>query len=305
MTTGNIMRVLSASVPGRKHRMGGTPNQDAIAWVENLERQTAILCLSDGHGNVGGFRSDRGSRFAVQAALHSLEAFIAWFDPGVDPIKVQDALLERVPREIVRRWRDAVASDLFERPFKSEEMSRYFSSRVNASSRWEAVLNPVAAYGATLLAVFVCAAGWGCLQLGDGDILVLTGSDQPFRPVPVDERCRGVETTSLCLPEAWRDFRAAFLPRQDTEVRLILAATDGYANSFKDEAAFFQAPRDWLRTIRTEGVDEVEKKMPEWLADHSAMSGDDVTLGLIVRELEDGRDIYELNEGDKYESGGD
>ena len=65
---------------------------------------------------------------------------------------------------------------------------------------------------------------------------------------------------------------------------LILVSTDGYANSFRNEAGFFKVGSDLLDMIREDGLDSISDNLETWLIEASqAGSGDDVTLGLICR----------------------
>ena len=63
---------------------------------------------------------------------------------------------------------------------------------------------------------------------------------------------------------------------------LILLSTDGYPNSFRDEAGFLQVGSDILRLIRENGLASVNDQLAGWLRDSTrAGSGDDVTLGIL------------------------
>ena len=63
---------------------------------------------------------------------------------------------------------------------------------------------------------------------------------------------------------------------------LILAATDGYANSFRDEAGFQQVARDLWAMLRDEGVEAVQSNLKDWLNEASQQgSGDDITVGIV------------------------
>jgi hypothetical protein len=62
------MITFSKSIKGSSHEENGKPMQD---WSEHLylkECMADILLLSDGHGSDRHFRSDRGAKFAVEAA---------------------------------------------------------------------------------------------------------------------------------------------------------------------------------------------------------------------------------------------
>jgi hypothetical protein len=138
------------------------------------------------------------------------------------------------------------------------------------------------AYGATLLIAAVTERFVMYLQLGDGEILSVSDSGDIGRPLIKDERLFGNETTSLCAPEAWRDFRVNFQPLTQSRPALILLSTDGYPNSFRDEGGFLKVGSDILQMIREHGLENVNGQLAGWLQDSTrAGSGDDVTLGIL------------------------
>ena len=62
---------------------------------------------------------------------------------------------------------------------------------------------------------------------------------------------------------------------------LILLSTDGYSNSFQDEAGFLKVGSDLLHMIRTTagGLDMVKEHLVAWLTESTyAGSGDDITV---------------------------
>ena len=101
--------------------------------------------------------------------------------------------------------------------------------------------------------------------------------------VPGDARLFGGQTTSLCAPGAWRDFRIAFQTiAAGTSPAVVLLSTDGYPNAFREDAGFLQVGVDLLDLIRQEGLDPVAAGLEAWLAEATEQgSGDDVTLGLL------------------------
>ena len=69
-------RAIGRSVRGASHVRSSLPNQDAIAWFpESGEGPPLIVAVSDGHGSPRNFRSDVGSKIAVEETtklVHSL-----------------------------------------------------------------------------------------------------------------------------------------------------------------------------------------------------------------------------------------
>jgi hypothetical protein len=123
------------------------------------------------------------------------------------------------------------------------------------------------------------------LQLGDGDILAIYENGEVIRPVPTDDRLFANETTSLCSTDPWKDFRVVFQPIVDQNKLpvLILAATDGYSNSFKDDEAFFKVGTEFMEIIRSKGQEYVKKNLNVWLEETTKEgSGDDISLGLLI-----------------------
>jgi hypothetical protein len=140
------------------------------------------------------------------------------------------------------------------------------------------------AYGATLLAVLVADAFILFLQLGDGDILVVSETGEVSQALIRDPRLMANETTSLCMTDAWREVRMRFLARYGKPPALIVVSTDGYANSFVNEAAFLKVGSDLLEILQTDGVASVQSNLLSWLEEAStAGSGDDITLAIVYR----------------------
>jgi len=168
-------------------------------------------------------------------------------------------------------------------PFSSENL-RTLTEKEGTTARQAIEANQVLAYGSTLLAVLVTESFILYLQLGDGDILAVSKTGKVSRPLPKDERLFANETTSLCIPDAWRDFRIGFQPLFGSPPALILVSTDGYANSFRSEAGFLKVGTDLLRMIRSDGLEAVNESLEAWLTEASQVgSGDDITLGIICQ----------------------
>jgi serine/threonine protein phosphatase PrpC len=277
-------RVIGSSVSGASHIRGGIPNQDALGWLQKSgASRSLIVAASDGHGSAKYFRSHIGSRLAIETAISLAQEFLN----GQPDIKNLSAIKrtaeERLPQEMSRRWREAVESHVENNPFSDEELDT-LEKKDGVAAR-EAVQNkPVHAYGATILTALVVESFILYLQLGDGDILLVSDGGDVERPLPKDERLFANETTSLSSQNAWRDFRFSFQTLAGPPPALILLSTDGYANSFIGEEDFLKVGKDLLEMIRSDGLDEVNQNLETWLNEASAAgSGDDITLAIICR----------------------
>ena len=278
-------RVIGETVPGASHIRAGIPNQDNILFVRESSRSLPIvLCVADGHGSPKCFRSDRGSRYVVKKAAYLLSEFLDERRGKFDVAEIESQK-DYLSTELVRRWREAVEADLKKEPFTEKEFEN-LEKKSDARARKLVEDNPLLAYGTTSLTVAMEEDFVVYWQLGDGDILNISETGEVVKPLSEDPRLLANETTSLCLPKAEKDFR--FLVQKisaSDSPQMILLSTDGYLNSFSNEAGFFQAGTDILQMLQTEnGFNDVSENLKAWLEEATQMgSGDDSTVGIIYR----------------------
>lgn len=246
---------------GASHLRNAKPNQDAVAWAPRSGRGARfIAAVSDGHGAAPHYRSDTGSRLAVDAAITALD----WFfdDPQTDTVT------QTLPREIVAAWRAGVGQHLSAHPPPPGDGAD--------------ALTP---YGATLLVVGATETLLLACQIGDGDILLGWPDGRLTRPLPDDEGLVGEQTYSLCLPEAERFARIHLMRRGpgDAWPDFAMLSTDGVSKSFADHAAFMSVGQRY-RELAKGGLPETLRALPDWLSEVSHRgSGDDATICLAVR----------------------
>ncbi|MBI4859312.1 MAG: protein phosphatase 2C domain-containing protein [Candidatus Riflebacteria bacterium] len=275
--------VIGRSVRGAAHVRTGKENQDAYDCRQSSgEGPPLIVAVSDGHGSATSFRSRTGSRLAVSVALDVIDRFRVDFASIPTP-PVSTAVDDVLPRNLVRSWQMEVDADLKQHPFTRDDLE-LLEARDGGAGRRRLDQNPRLAYGATLLAT----ALWGDhilhLQLGDGDILEVDDAGRTRRPLPRDERLIANETLSLCSPRAELDFRTRVTHGTVNRPALILLSTDGYSNSFRNDADFLKVGPDILELLRTEGISKVKLDLGTWLKDASESgSGDDITLAIMCR----------------------
>ena len=274
-------KAFGASVKGSSHNRTGKPNQDAIAWRNEIdEEHSVVLCVSDGHGSAKCFRSDKGSKFAVEAAVLNLSW--AFQSLSADLTTLRRTAVEILPRSILRSWQEKVKLDLLESPFTGDEREAVVQEA--GLEAWLTVQqNPLHAYGATLLAAAANRHVLITFQIGDGDILQVNNRGAVSRMNARKTPQFGEETASLCLPDAWQQIDVVFKTIDERQPALVLLSTDGYSNSFKSETGFLRVGGDILEILREDGIDSLSLSLPKWLEEASRLgSGDDVTLGLIV-----------------------
>jgi serine/threonine protein phosphatase PrpC len=300
-----IWRVIGKSVMGATHKRANLPNQDAILWwPEKGEGPPLVLAISDGHGSSKCFRSDVGSRLAVSSATRLIGEFLKSVESLKDtPRQLSESAISRMaeehlPQKITRAWVEEVKNHYAEHPFLDEELQA-LEEKDGYKARQAVEANPQLAYGATLLSVLVTDYYILYLQIGDGDILIVDEMGAVKRPMSKDERLIANETTSLSSQEAWADFRVECQWLQLGQLpALLLLSTDGYFNSFSDEANFQKIGPDYLQMIRESGLHSVYQNLERWLSESSSKgSGDDITLGLIKRREQGDKEWADELEG--------
>jgi hypothetical protein len=276
--------VIGQSIRGAQHEWSDLPNQDAIRWIlESGKDSPLILAVADGHGSIESFRSDIGAELAVNTSIKVVQNFLASLPKVDNLLNSKYWAEEKLSQEIVRKWRNAVADNLSVNPFRISELDKIEAAR-GPDKRRRVIFEPTLAYGSTVITVLVTRSFIVYLQLGDGEIVAVSETGEVTRPLPADSRLFANETTSLCTQNAWRDFRVYFQPIFDKPPALILVSTDGYPNSFCDDASFLRVGTDILEIVRTEGISVIDKNLKSWLTEASQNgSGDDVTLGIIYR----------------------
>lgn len=263
---------LGASVAGSRHIRVGQPNQDAIMLGELPEGLGTFAAISDGHGSRTCFRSGEGARQAVMIAEELMKT------RRMLSLMMDHNGMRLVAQEILRHWRSSVMNHLKMHPFTPSETGELDRQQQALLGR-----NALIAYGATLLLACAMENEVFFLQLGDGDFLTLDGTGSISGVFGPDGKHMGNATTSLCMPNALEEFR--FFHWRTRLPRMLMGSTDGYGNSFRTEADFHKALRDYARLISDHGWEAVSAKLPEWLRETSEKgSGDDISVAILFRD---------------------
>jgi serine/threonine protein phosphatase PrpC len=276
-------RVLKQSVIGATHKRQSLQNQDALAsWQAREGGVPIILAVADGHGSAKSFRSEIGARYAVQEAIAILEEISKDFP---SQIAAEQLDLVEITQNLVASWQKQVTRHLLEKPLSPTELESLETSH-SWTARQSVENNQFIAYGTTLLSVLVTEQYVLYWQLGDGDILCVDQGGKTERPLNRDTNLIANETYSLCMDNAAKKFQTRLVPitLAAPSPSLILLSTDGYANSFVQEADFLKIGKDYQTMIREQGCEQVQEQLEHFLSETSrAGSGDDITLGIIKK----------------------
>ena len=266
---------------GASHTYNGRVCQDWSGSVNNERYKLAVV--SDGHGGGDFFRSDRGSRFAVDVfckcadeAFGSETGSCAGLSECEDDEKIYE-LLKSFMSKVVAGWNEVVENDLAVSPFTEEEMANVTD---HARASYEKGEDLHSAYGATLIGAVITADYWFGIHIGDGKCVVFGNDGEVTEPIPWDAMCYNNITTSICSPSAVSEFRYYFSRELPAAVFL---CTDGIDGSFASSRYHHDFYRLVLSTFASETEERACLELEEYLPELSAQgSGDDMSIAYFI-----------------------
>lgn len=279
-------KVICESVRGAMHKKKGLPNQDAFASKISERGKHVMIAVADGHGDSKCFRSQVGSRIAVKIAIDLLEEVSKCSSKSSNLSILKGNLESSFSIKLHSLWKKEV-----EKSFLTAGFSRLNVTRPEISFDLRSEKPPCIsedsylAYGTTLVSALVTRNLLMFAQIGDGDVLVISSNGEIYSPVPDDERLLGNATTSLCSPEASKDFRFFIERLSGKPPLLIMLSTDGLSNSFASEEEFKEIAKTLLDILNTQGMEYLKSNIGCFMNDLSSdRVGDDITIGIIFNE---------------------
>ena len=230
-------------VRGASHEAHGIVCQDSAASreIEGQHGWAYVAAIADGHGDPACFRSDRGSRIAVNVALAALEVLARDYLDADDDARrdaradllgndESNGIRHRLARDIVCAWRAQVVGDYADDPVP--ELDEALAGKEDQFREYVPLL-----YGTTLVAAVMLPDLSLLVQQGDGCTTVIfsDGRDPLVRAdvVPEDELCVGNITTSLCDTDAALRMRVVALDHAVDPVAALFVGSDGIDKSLQ------------------------------------------------------------------------
>lgn len=270
------MKAFSRTSIGHNHIRGNKVCEDASGSYTS--DTMAIAVVADGHGSDNYPRTERGSRFAVQAAMNCVKEFMERI--ALDELtyeKNHPTIFAQLSKSILSAWHTFVEDDCIEDPFSDSELAVAADKYKKYYQSGESVAK---AYGTTLIIIGATKEYWFGLHIGDGKCVSIDMKGNFSQPIPWDDNCHSNITTSICDSDASGEFRY-FVSK---EIPLaVFIGTDGIDDSYSGNDELDSFYRSVL-TIFGEhgfevGCDEVEKYLPT-LSQRG--SGDDVSIAAIL-----------------------
>lgn len=290
-----LSAALSHTARGARHVKHETPCEDASGHVADAQGRYLFAAIADGHGDSSCMRSERGSAFAIEAARTTMGEFAEYVlarggFAGAGLWDVRDATTggltaRRLCVGIVSAWRKLVSCDLEQEPLAEDELAEVPESK--RSSYLEGT-SAIHAYGTTLIACLVVDGMVLLVQQGDGHCDVFRADGRADQPIPWDERCHDVNTTSICNQDAATAMRSWVIDTRADPLTGIFMGSDGVEDQFSDSLTTMEGVhcfyRDVARLADELGLDSsLDEVLEQRLSAHSAGgNGDDVSVAAVL-----------------------
>lgn len=253
------------SVQGARHVQNNAPCQDAFHVRRHQDHPIIAIATADGHGDPKHEHSDVGAQLAVTITTKLLLEAAAelMLEATKQPEIIRDQLYRHLPKRIAYEWNRAVKE----------------KHQLSQGGAWHEVLIK---YGTTIMGVVVSRHYALYLQLGDGDILMTSQTqDEPRFIFGQSEDLFGSVTHSLCQPNA--DLNTMVSCERLDQPEMLILATDGIRDCLEDETAMKRVPAWLMRKLKSDGLEALDTIIPDWLNQLSARgNGDDATIAFIV-----------------------
>lgn len=218
------MKGFNISIQGFSHIAQNKVCQDSSAYF--CDENISIAVVADGHGSEKHFRSDIGSKMAVETTINSIKNFmndIDLFNKAI--IDNSDKILTKIESNILCNWNTIIYNHYKINPITNYENLEFLKDMTIESM-----------YGTTLIAAVMTKYYWFAIQIGDGDCVCVYENGEAKLLIPEDDRLFANFTTSLCDSDAIHNFRHYY--NNSILPIALLVSTDGLSSSFFDRNSF-------------------------------------------------------------------
>jgi hypothetical protein len=294
------MKDLHHSCQGESHIHINKVCQDSSYSSTSDSMSIAIVC--DGHGGARYFRSDVGSRLAVEATIECIQAFVSEIDSNLfkgktftqkkalsseasSSIYTKDTNVDKALRQlfssIIYNWRGKITSHSQNAPITEEERN---TIKPDYLADFEQGVGIEKTYGCTLMCYVYTEPFWFAFHIGDGKCIAFDENGSWLEPIPWDEKCFLNKTTSLCDSSAIEEFRYCYCG-DGTKPLAVFLGSDGIDDSFGATENMVNFYVQVLKLINKEGQDKALVNIQETLPQLSKIgSKDDMSITCVYDE---------------------
>ena len=218
----------SHSVMGASHEAKNIVCQDSSA--HKVHDKYAICVVADGHGSKKHFRSNIGSKCAVEATVETIERFYENVDEIEANLPTNSKLIIRnIEKQIIAAWNTKVNEHLKNNPVTEEERAAFTTMEFEA-------IPAESYYGTTLIAAVIGRDYTFGLQIGDGSLVAIFEDAWTIMPMDYEEANPANITASMCNSNAASMFDSFY--KKDKVPLALFASTDGLYTSFGSDVDF-------------------------------------------------------------------
>lgn len=296
---------------GDSHKASDKPCQD-YAYAESSE-SLSMAIVSDGHGGERYFRSQHGSRLAVEITTEAIRSFVENMSDLTYTGKTRSSVFEESQfttynaatatevqiesgahkalqwlfSSIISQWNCAIAKHAEENDLdeweKTHVEQKYIDEFIAKREQPDATYEKT--YGCTLMAYVQTPHYWFAFHLGDGKCVSMRQGEHGEllceQPIPWDERCFLNKTTSLCDSNALEEFRYCYQGDGEFPLAMFLGS-DGLDDSYGDGENLYNFYIQLFKIIARSGIEKAEKELKKSLPIISQRgSKDDMSVSVI------------------------
>lgn len=295
--------VFNKTVIGQKHIDSNSICEDFSSSFSAEDCPFRIIAVADGHGDSACFRSNLGSKFAVETIIDCFKEFAkdatdveSYLYCALANRDRHKSVLSQLAVAIISKWYDKVQADICRSPFIEEDFSNAGDYKDFYSNNEK--LTHI--YGTTLIACLWLKDYIILLQQGDGRCDVFYDDGSVDQPIPWDERCQGNITTSMCDEDAAESMRWAVLDLKEKNVIACFLGSDGVEDSFRNSEVSQEGTHYFFRKLCCTFIDKEDINIEEYLDSYlrevsAAGSQDDVSVAGILNldALKVHRNLYQ------------
>lgn len=223
-----MFKGFSNSVIGASHEKRDMVCQDSSAF--KVGSSYAIAVVADGHGSKKHFRSNMGSKFAVEATVETIERFYADTEKFEDNFpRNHKMIIQNIQKQIISCWNAKVAEHIRTNPVTVEEKSTF------TPEEFEKI--PVESYYGTTLVAAVTGSDYTFgFQIGDGSLVGVFEDGETEMLIDYEESNPANITSSICNSNAASMFASFYV--NNRKLLALFVSTDGLYTSFGSDKDF-------------------------------------------------------------------
>ncbi|MBR1724053.1 MAG: protein phosphatase 2C domain-containing protein [Ruminococcus sp.] len=223
-----MFNAFSKSVMGQSHVKKNIVCQDSSAHL--VTDDYAIAVVADGHGSKKHFRSNIGSKCAVEATVEVVEKFLTSEGFYETFPERRHQVIQNIEKQVIACWNEKVNAHHDENPVTVVEKKPFTHDEF-------AEIPVESYYGTTLIVGVMCKDFAFGFQLGDGSLVTVLEDGTTSMPMDYNESNPANITSSMCNANAASMFAEFY--QTEPRVAAIFASTDGLYTTFGGEQAFF------------------------------------------------------------------